>query len=110
MGEGVSYAKVEVRVILPEGARNVRFETEVPLVAVEETLHRTFMDTVGRTTLKLTAMNVVDEARDKPLIVTYDYPFSAAFRKPITIFLGVMAVFVTAWGIGMLDVSIGKPS
>ncbi|KAI4173282.1 MAG: hypothetical protein LQ343_002993 [Gyalolechia ehrenbergii] len=108
MGEGISYGKVEVRVILPEGARNVRFETEVPLVGVEEMVHRTFMDTVGRTTLKLTAMNVVDETRDKPLIVTYDYPFSAAFRKPITIFLGVMAVFVTAWGIGRLDVSIGK--
>ncbi|KAL8957748.1 MAG: hypothetical protein Q9193_005057 [Seirophora villosa] len=108
MGEGVSYAKVEVRVILPEGARNVRFETEVPLVGVEETLHRTFMDTVGRTTLKLTAVNVVDEARGKSLIVTYDYPFSAAFRKPITIFLGVMAVFITAWGIGRLDASIAK--
>ncbi|KAL8695806.1 MAG: hypothetical protein Q9224_003147 [Gallowayella concinna] len=110
MGEGVSYGKVEVRVLLPEGAKNVKFETEVPLVAVEETMHRTFMDTVGRTTLKLTAMNVVDEARDKPLIVTYDYPFSAAFRKPITIFLGIVAVFATAWGIGRLDVSIGNQS
>ncbi|KAL8836235.1 MAG: hypothetical protein Q9170_003012 [Blastenia crenularia] len=110
MGEGISYGKVEVRVILPEGAKNVKFETEVPLVGVEELVHRTFMDTVGRTTLKLTAMNVADEARDKPLMVTYDYPFGAAFRKPITIFLGVMAVFVTAWGIGRLDVSIGKQS
>ncbi|KAL8736641.1 MAG: hypothetical protein Q9166_000007 [cf. Caloplaca sp. 2 TL-2023] len=108
MGEGVSYGKVEIRVMLPEGAKNVKFETEVPLVAMEETVHRTFMDTVGRTTLELTAINVVDEVRDKPLIVTYDYPFSAAFRKPITIFLGVAAVFVTAWGIGRLDVSIGK--
>ena len=71
MGEGISYGKVEVRVILPEGARNVRFETEVPLVGVEEMVHRTFMDTVGRTTLKLTAMNVVDEVRDKPLIVSF---------------------------------------
>ncbi|KAL9600726.1 MAG: hypothetical protein Q9219_002967 [cf. Caloplaca sp. 3 TL-2023] len=110
MGEGMSYRKVEVRVILPEGARNVKFETDVPLVGAEEMVHRTFMDTIGRTTLKLTAMNVVDEARDKPLIVTYDYPFGAAFRKPMTIFLGVMAVFVTAWGIGKLDVSIGKQS
>ncbi|KAL8626957.1 hypothetical protein Q9189_007345 [Teloschistes chrysophthalmus] len=110
MGEGVSYRKVEVKVVLPEGARNVRFETEVPLVGVEEGTYRTFMDTVGRTTLKLTAMNVVDEARDKMLIVTYDYPFSAAFRKPVTIFLGVAVVFATAWGIGRLDVSIGKQS
>ena len=69
MGEGVSYGKVELQVILPEGAKNVKFETEVPLVKVEETVHRTFMDTVGRTTLKLTAVNVVDETRDKPLIV-----------------------------------------
>lgn len=69
MGEGVSYGKVELQVILPEGAKNVKFETEVPLVRVEETVHRTFMDTVGRTTLKLTSMNVADETRDKPLIV-----------------------------------------
>ncbi|KAL8729497.1 MAG: hypothetical protein Q9181_004978, partial [Wetmoreana brouardii] len=110
MNEGISYGKVEVRVILPEGARNVRWETEVPLVSVEEGVHRTFLDTVGRTTVRFTAMNVVDEARDKGLIVTYDYPFSAAFRKPITIFLGVFAVFVTAWAIGRLDVSIGKQS
>ena len=68
------------------------------------------MDTLGRTTLKLTAMNVVDESRDEDLLVTYDYPFTAAFRKPITIFAGVLAVFVTAWGVGQLDVSIGKPS
>ncbi|KAL8864747.1 MAG: hypothetical protein Q9174_007237, partial [Haloplaca sp. 1 TL-2023] len=110
MGEGVSYGKVEVRVILPEGAQNVKWETEVPVVGVEQSLHRTFMDTVGRTMIKFTAMNVVDESRDKPLIVTYDYPFVAAFRKPITIFFGVLAVFTTAWGIGRLDVSIGKQS
>ena len=68
------------------------------------------MDTVGRTTLTLTAMNVGDESRNEELIVTYDYPFAAAFTKPISIFAGVLAVFVAAWGIGQLDVSIGKPS
>ena len=69
MGEGVSYEKVEVRVILPEGARNVKFETKVPLVAQETSSYKTFMDTLGRTTLKLTAMNVVDASRDQDLIV-----------------------------------------
>ena len=68
------------------------------------------MDTLGRTTLKLTAMNAVDEARDKDIIVTYEYPFAAAYRKPITIFAGILAVFVTTWGISRLDVSIAKPS
>ena len=66
------------------------------------------MDTLGRTTLTLTAMNVVDESRDVDLVVTYQYPAFAAYRKPIAIFAGVMAVFVTAWVIGSLDNSIGK--
>ena len=103
------------------------------------------MDTLGRTTLKLTAMNLVDDARDTELIVrfpllplyispppypnlsplktipgririsnlihlqvTYTYPLTSALRKPLTIFLGIMSVFVTAWGINMIDTSIGK--
>lgn len=49
--------------------RNVRFETSVPLIANETALHRTFMDTVGRTTLKLTAVNLNDEWRGRDLIV-----------------------------------------
>jgi oligosaccharyltransferase complex subunit alpha (ribophorin I) len=66
------------------------------------------MDTVGRTTLTLSATNVIDEARDQSIIVTYDYPFTAGLRKPLTIAAGVLSVFVTAWLVGSLDVSIGR--
>ena len=90
--------------------RNVLYESPIPIVVSEISSHKTFMDTLGRTTLRLTAMNVIDEARDKDLIVTYDYPLIAAYRKPLTIFAGIMAVFATAWGIGRLDVSIARPS
>ncbi|KAI9868639.1 MAG: dolichyl-diphosphooligosaccharide--protein glycosyltransferase subunit 1 [Trichoglossum hirsutum] len=106
--EGIEYGKVEVRVILPEGARNVKYHTSVPLVSAEMSLHRTFMDTLGRTALKLTALNVVDDLRDADLIVTYDYPMIANLRKPLAISIGVISVFIAAWGIGQLDTSIGK--
>ncbi|KAI9720665.1 MAG: hypothetical protein M1812_002845 [Candelaria pacifica] len=106
--EGLEYEKVDLRVILPEGAINVKYETDIPLISADISLHRTFMDTLGRTTLKLTAMNVVDDARNTELIVTYDYPLTAGFRKPITIFLGIMSVFITAWGLSLVDTSIGK--
>lgn len=71
MNEGVSYAKVQIRVILPEGATNVKHETVVPLMGAEMESYRTYMDTVGRTTLRLSAVNVVDEARDKEIIVCF---------------------------------------
>lgn len=66
------------------------------------------MDTVGRTTLTLTAVNVVDELRDRDLVVIYDYPSAARFRKPLTIFAGVLTIFAVSWVVGNLDVSIGK--
>lgn len=125
--EGVEYERVVTRIILPEGARyvlirrvelysgmltplcsNVRFETSAPIISDSISLHRTFMDTLGRTTLELTAINIVDELRDRDVVVTYDYPFSARFRKPLTIFAGVLFVFVVSWVIGNLDVSIGR--
>ena len=66
------------------------------------------MDTIGRTTLRLTALNVVDEMRDREVIVTYDYPFAAGFRKPIAIFATIMGVFGASWVLSRLDVSIGR--
>lgn len=111
--EGIQYENMEVRVILPEGAKNVAYEivdgAGLPTdVRSELSLHKTFMDTVGRTVLKLTATNVADEARDSQIIVTYDYPFTAMLRKPITFFTGLLSVFVAVWAIGNIDVSIKR--
>lgn len=66
------------------------------------------MDTVGRSTLTLTAVNIVDDIRERDVVVTYDYPFSARLRKPLTIFAGVMFIFGVSWVVGNLDVRIGK--
>ncbi|KAK7552333.1 Ribophorin I [Phyllosticta citricarpa] len=107
--EGIEYERVEVRVILPEGAKNVNFETTVPIISSETTLHRTFMDTVGRTSLKLTALNLNDEWRGRDLIVTYDYPYLEGFRKPFTITAAFVAVFAVWWALGNVDTSIGAP-
>ncbi|KAI9833100.1 MAG: dolichyl-diphosphooligosaccharide--protein glycosyltransferase subunit 1 [Phylliscum demangeonii] len=106
--EGIEYEKVVVRVVLPEGARNVKYDTSMPLTGAEHGRHKTFLDTLGRTTLTLSAVNLVDDQRDRSLIVTYDYPFLAALRKPITIFAGVFAVFVSAWILSRMDVRIGR--
>ena len=74
MPEGVQYDRVELRVILPEGATNVKWETTggtgLPILEPSLSLHRTFMDTLGRTELKLVAQNVVDDARDGILTVS----------------------------------------
>lgn len=68
------------------------------------------MDTTGRTALTLTAYNVVDDVRDRELLVTYDYPLSAAFKKPTVIFSAVLSLFVAVWAIGKVDTGIKAKS
>ncbi|KAL3471687.1 Ribophorin I [Aspergillus californicus] len=118
MAEGIQYEKIVFRVVLPEGARNVRYQAvEGPSSnglpgpsEIESSLstHKTFMDTLGRTTLTLTVESLTDEARDSQLLVTYDYSFWDAMRKPVTFTAGLLSVFVAVWFIGTIDVSIKK--
>ncbi|KAL4974500.1 Ribophorin I [Aspergillus desertorum] len=118
MGEGIQYDKVVVRVILPEGARNVRYEavegpTSNGLPSASQirsslSTHKTFLDTLGRTTLTLTVESLTDEARDSQLVVTYDYSFWDGMRKPITITTGLLCIFAAVWAITNIDVSIKK--
>ncbi|KAF2845168.1 dolichyl-diphosphooligosaccharide--protein glycosyltransferas-like protein subunit 1 [Plenodomus tracheiphilus IPT5] len=107
-GEGISYSRVNLRVILPEGATNVQFSTTVPTVANETSLHKTFMDTLGRTTLSLSAINLVDEWRERQLVVSYEYGWAAGYRKPVVTTVSVFALFVAVWVVGSIDTSIGK--
>jgi oligosaccharyltransferase complex subunit alpha (ribophorin I) len=67
------------------------------------------MDTLGRPTIVLTALNAVDEWRERgDIIITYDYPWLAGYRKPLTISIALFGVFFTTWIVGNLNVSIGK--
>ncbi|KUM57916.1 hypothetical protein ACN42_g9258 [Penicillium freii] len=118
MAEGIQYERVIVRVVLPEGAHNVRFEilegansNGLPganHIHARVSSLKTYMDTLGRTTLTLEVDSLTDEARDSKFVVTYDYSMVDALRKPLTVFAGLLTVFVAAWGIGKIDVSIKK--
>ncbi|KAK3393212.1 Ribophorin I [Podospora didyma] len=104
--EGFEYEQVEVRVILPEGAENVKYSTSIPSSSIKEAgveVHKTFLDTIGRTTLVIKARNLVDDLRERELVVTYDYPLLASIRKPLIVFGSMVALFVGTWLLGTID-------
>ena len=74
--------------------RNARVFTPQPTLREERYLHKTFLDSLGRTALKLSFENVVDEKRGTELVVIYEYPRFAGLRKVIVVAMGVLAVFV----------------
>jgi oligosaccharyltransferase complex subunit alpha (ribophorin I) len=86
--------------------RNVQFHTSVPTQSIADAdveVHRTFLDTIGRTALVIQGRNLVDDLRDRELVVTYDYPLTAALRKPVIVFSSALVVFATAWLLGNVE-------
>ncbi|KAJ5088280.1 hypothetical protein N7456_011896 [Penicillium angulare] len=118
MNEGVQYERFVLRIVLPEGAHNVRYETLEGAnsngLPGKSQIHsslssfKTYMDTLGRTTLTLEVDSLTDEARDAQLIVTYDHSLMDALRKPLTLFGGLISVLVAVWFVGSIDTSIKK--
>jgi len=58
--------------------------------------------------LVIKARNLVDDFRDRELIVTYDYSLMSALRKPVIIFTSFLTVFAAAWVIGGVEMKFSK--
>ncbi|RDA91730.1 hypothetical protein CP533_4793 [Ophiocordyceps camponoti-saundersi (nom. inval.)] len=111
--EGVEYGLINVRVLLPEGASRVQVETGIPqssIIELSHGVHQTYLDTMGRTTVTIEADNLVDEFRDRDIIISYEAPIGAALRKPLIVFSSMLALFAAAWAVGKVEVGFSKAS
>ena len=118
MPEGIQYQHFTLRIILPEGASITSHSLHSAsgtapagsALTSTQSLHKSFMDTLGRTVLTFNAINMVDEVRDAgvEVLVTYRYTTISALRKPLSLVVGVFTVFVVAWAVGRVDTSIGR--
>ncbi|MDA4132084.1 MAG: dolichyl-diphosphooligosaccharide--protein glycosyltransferase subunit 1 [Thaumarchaeota archaeon] len=89
----------------------MKFYAAIPEASITETsveVHKTFLDTIGRTALTIKARNLVDDFRDRELIVSYDVPFMASVRKPIIVFVSMVSVFVATWALGSVDMKFSS--
>lgn len=79
-------------------------------MGVDVEIHKTFLDTIGRTALIIKARNLVDDFRDRELIVSYDVPFMVSIRKPLVVFGSMVATFVAAYVIGGVELKFASRS
>ncbi|KKA31115.1 hypothetical protein TD95_000569 [Thielaviopsis punctulata] len=111
--EGVEYGTVNVQVLLPEGAENVRYYADIPsssIVKSEVTIVKTYLDTVGRTAVIVKAENLVDDMGSRQLVIAYNYSTAAALRKPLVVFASALSLFFAAFVVTSIDLSFAKTS
>ncbi|WWC86854.1 uncharacterized protein L201_001733 [Kwoniella dendrophila CBS 6074] len=99
--------QAELNIILPEGASDVQVFTPFPVDSIEHSIHKTYLDTTGRyaITLKKTQLT---ENHAQNVYVTYHYPLSAQFQKPLTIASLVGSLFLLGMGLRRVNYSIEK--
>lgn len=89
----------------------MKFYTGVPESSILETsvsVHKTYLDTVGRTAISIKARNLVDEFRDRDVIISYETSLFDALRKPFIVFASMLSVYVAAWAVGKVEVGFSK--
>lgn len=129
--EGTEYGQINMRVLLPEGARyvmlpaiavlglsltddvssNVKYYTGIPESSIVETsmsVYKTYLDTIGRTSVTIKARNLVDEFRDRDVIISYETSLLDTLRKPFIVFGSMMVVYAAAWAVGKVEVGFAK--
>ncbi|KAF9427461.1 dolichyl-diphosphooligosaccharide--protein glycosyltransferase subunit 1 [Podila epigama] len=100
------YDHVEIRVVLPEGSRNVKVYVPFEVESVEHSTTKTYMDSAGRLTVTIQAHNLIEEhAQD--MLIEYEYSNTSYLTKPLAAAVMLMAVYATSIVASRLDFTIG---
>ncbi|KDO28306.1 hypothetical protein SPRG_06356 [Saprolegnia parasitica CBS 223.65] len=107
--DGASVDDLTLKVILPEGARNIKVHVPFAVDVQGETTRQTYLDTamVGRPVVLLKKTNVVAQ-HNVPFTVTFEYPSRFIYREPLLLIGGFFAFFVVCMVLFRLDLSLTK--
>jgi oligosaccharyltransferase complex subunit alpha (ribophorin I) len=94
-----------LKIILPEGTRNMKFRSPFPVEEDDQSLHFTYLDTVGRSVVTVRAKNLVEQhIQDFEL----DYDFQGIFllQEPLLVVCAFYLLFTFVIVVTRLDFSI----
>ncbi|KAF9926629.1 proteasome regulatory particle base subunit [Linnemannia zychae] len=101
-----TYEDVEIRVVLPEGAKNVKAVVPFEIDEIEYSTTKTYMDSAGRSTVTILATNLIeDHAHD--MLIEYEYSTVSYLTKPLAAATMFMALYTSSIVFSRLDFRIG---
>lgn len=96
-----------IRIILPEGAKDIDFAVPFGIDSSSTELHFTYLDTSGRPVLVITKRNVVSEHGAQYFQVVYRFSGIALFREPFLLVFAYFAFFLAVMVYARLSFKIG---
>ncbi|RKP12063.1 Ribophorin I [Piptocephalis cylindrospora] len=99
--------EAEVRIVLPEGASNIRINVPFHGVDVQRDSHSTYLDSTGRPTIWLRATHVVED-HAQTLEVLYDFPETQLLQKPLVVAMAIFSLFLGCTVLSRVPFSIAR--
>ncbi|TPX39261.1 dolichyl-diphosphooligosaccharide---protein glycotransferase [Synchytrium endobioticum] len=104
--QDVAHDVVKLRIVLPEGADNLRVSLPFALNNEQHDRVYWYLDTIGRPATILEKRNAVDGEHSQVVYISYDYSDVNSLRKPLVASLAFFLLFVSSMLILRLDFSI----
>jgi len=104
--DDVVIEELVVRIILPEGAKNIEHYTPFTLDSTGSSVHFTYLDTTGRPVLILTKKNVVVELNQR-FQVLYNFSSVSLWNEPFLLIAAYFAFFLFVMFYARLNFNIG---
>ncbi|KAF9983956.1 proteasome regulatory particle base subunit [Modicella reniformis] len=101
-----SYDDIEIRVVLPEGAKNAYIHIPYDVDSVEHSTTKTYMDSAGRYTITIKARNLIEE-HEQDMLIEYEFSDTAYLTKPLAAAIMLMIIFTTSMVFSRLNFKIG---
>lgn len=99
--------KATVRIILPEGARDIKLKTPFPVARLDDRRHYTYLDTVGRPVIVLEKSNLVEQ-HIQNFEVHYKYKKLLMLQEPLLVVVVLYLLFLLVVIYVRLDFTISK--
>jgi oligosaccharyltransferase complex subunit alpha (ribophorin I) len=99
--------EAEVRVILPEGATNVKVNTPFSTQRLENQVRVTYLDTDGRPVVVLRKSNLVEQHM-QDFEVTYEFSTMTLLREPFFLITFFAIIFLVVIIVNRIDMSLIK--
>ena len=95
-----------LRVILPEGATNVKVHLPFAVDSMETSSYFSTLDYIGKTLITITKKNVRSLLHKQPFQVSYDFSDQAMFIEPMYVIVFFFACYIAAIVSARLDLNL----
>lgn len=105
--DNMAIDEAEIKIILPEGCTNIKLTTPYPVERLPDSVHYTYLDTVGRPVIIFRKENLVDQ-HISDFTIKYNFSKTLMLQEPLLVVGFIYLLFLIVIICMRLDFSIIK--